>query len=720
MNVISHTIRFAAACVVLTLAACGGGSSGSGSGGGGAGGGQPPVGTVVGAAGGTVLGPNGAKVVIPPGALATDTTINIAQIAASATALPSGFTVLGQMFAFTPHGTTFAVPVTVTLPFDPALVPAGTTAQFYKTNAQSQWEQIANAAFGAGTATAQVTSFSDATVAVTSLLPARFWSFAEFRGDMLERVELATEDVKRTGLVEEFFEFGPTTFDMGYRFEDGTELPPDGIATGRIGSTADGKTYWVGTDSPRGVAVLPAELPQEPIGSEALLIQQQSFIKNADNATYEFTLNKVIIEVRDGNSVLGRACPPVHSLGGVACDLIKGEVFLDVTAKTDPVHDVPPLLHIPDSIVFFHIAGGASLNGGAAKNTLSDLPVSWLRSAWNASNSRIPLWTSEDFDFVAKDFNGREGHLRMELRKPLTYRVDLSHVGIGKAFQVLTLAVAMTYDRAAASVSGKGTEFGTGASAFLRDPLSIGGITVATTGLTPIATTLPALPLATPVEVPVAPAACVPGPGPDPAAGVLQFSAASFNVAEASTTPTVTVTRTGGSRGAVTATFITRNGSAISGTDYTPVNASVFFADGDAVPRVVRVPIIQDLISGEPDKTVNLTLSQPGGCAALGAQTSAVLTIRDDDVPPPSPRFTVGGTVKGLIGTRLVLIDHHSLTLRPGNGPFTFSNIPSLSGEPYSVRIDLNPINPTQVCTVTNGSGTFTNANVTNVQVNCV
>jgi len=44
---------------------------------------------------------------------------------------------------------------------------------------------------------------------------------------------------------------------------------------------------------------------------------------------------------------------------------------------------------------------------------------------------------------------------------------------------------------------------------------------------------------------------------------------------------------------------------------------------------------VQDQLD-ETDKTVNLALSQPGGCAALGAQTTAVLTIRDDDRLPPA------------------------------------------------------------------------------------
>ncbi|MDL1861204.1 hypothetical protein FBR04_09265 [Betaproteobacteria bacterium PRO7] len=135
--------------LLLLLAAC----SGSG------GEAQQNVPTV-GPAGGTVSGPNGARVVIPPGALANATPIAIAQSASGAPAVPSGFNAFGPMYAFTPHGTTFVAPVTVTVPFDPARVPAGATPVLYKTNAQNQWEPVPGATIGAGTATAQVTSFS--------------------------------------------------------------------------------------------------------------------------------------------------------------------------------------------------------------------------------------------------------------------------------------------------------------------------------------------------------------------------------------------------------------------------------------------------------------------------------------------------------------------------------------------------------------------------------
>src|SRR5262245_2127452 len=125
-------MRLALACLFLILAGCGGGGSSPT---------QPPPkpqspqappahrGT--GAAAATVSN-GGAQVVVPAGALAQATQIAIAQTNTGAPALPPDVTPVGPMFAFTPHGTTFAVPATVTLPYDPSLVAAGAQLQLYK------------------------------------------------------------------------------------------------------------------------------------------------------------------------------------------------------------------------------------------------------------------------------------------------------------------------------------------------------------------------------------------------------------------------------------------------------------------------------------------------------------------------------------------------------------------------------------------------------------
>src|SRR6187455_414378 len=129
----SNLARVAITCTFLALTACGGGSSE----GGGSNPPPPPLTTGIGTAGGTVTGPDGAKVVIPAGALTTSTDIKVEQTSAGSPALPAGFTAVGSMFAFTPHGTQFALPATITLPFDPTSATSGSAPMLFKTNAQS-------------------------------------------------------------------------------------------------------------------------------------------------------------------------------------------------------------------------------------------------------------------------------------------------------------------------------------------------------------------------------------------------------------------------------------------------------------------------------------------------------------------------------------------------------------------------------------------------------
>lgn len=82
--------------------------------------------------------------------------------------------------------------------------------------------------------------------------------------------------------------------------------------------------------------------------------------------------------------------------------------------------------------------------------------------------------------------------------------------------------------------------------------------------------------------------------------------------------------------------------------------------------------------------------------------------------------YQVGGTVSGLSGSGLVLEDNggNSLTVS-GNGPFTFSSQLS-NGTVYAVSVATQPSNPAQSCSVTNGTGTISSANVSNVTVTCV
>lgn len=118
-----------------------------------------------------------------------------------------------------------------------------------------------------------------------------------------------------------------------------------------------------------------------------------------------------------------------------------------------------------------------------------------------------------------------------------------------------------------------------------------------------------------------------------PPAGTLQFSAATYTVAEGGGTATITVTRTGGSSGAVGISYASSNGTATAGTDYTAASGTLSWADGDSASKTFTVAITQDTVD-EPNETVTLTLSAATGGATIGTNP-ATLTITDDDVSGP-------------------------------------------------------------------------------------
>jgi len=111
---------------------------------------------------------------------------------------------------------------------------------------------------------------------------------------------------------------------------------------------------------------------------------------------------------------------------------------------------------------------------------------------------------------------------------------------------------------------------------------------------------------------------------------VLQFSSATYSVAENGGSATITVTRTGETNSLVTVQYSTSPGTASPSADYVPVVGTLAFAAG-VTSQTFSVPIINDAID-EPDETLTLTLSNPGS-ATLGL-SSATLTINDDDPAP--------------------------------------------------------------------------------------
>jgi hypothetical protein len=104
-------------------------------------------------------------------------------------------------------------------------------------------------------------------------------------------------------------------------------------------------------------------------------------------------------------------------------------------------------------------------------------------------------------------------------------------------------------------------------------------------------------------------------------------------VAEGAGTATVTLTRSGGTDGQVSAIVGVGGGSATQGRDFILADPqTVTWPGNDGADKVVSIPIVQDQVD-EDDETIQLSLSLPANPfgATLGAQTTASVTIADDD-----------------------------------------------------------------------------------------
>ena len=116
--------------------------------------------------------------------------------------------------------------------------------------------------------------------------------------------------------------------------------------------------------------------------------------------------------------------------------------------------------------------------------------------------------------------------------------------------------------------------------------------------------------------------------------------------------------------------------------------------------------------------------SQPGSQTCTVANGAG--TVGNDNVTSVvvtctgGTRYTVGGTVTGLVGTGLSLLLNGGarVNLAAGTTAFTFlGTYPT--GTTYTATVSIQPSNPTQLCTIANASGTVGTANVTNVAVTC-
>ena len=176
--------------------------------------------------------------------------------------------------------------------------------------------------------------------------------------------------------------------------------------------------------------------------------------------------------------------------------------------------------------------------------------------------------------------------------------------------------------------------------------------------------------------------------------GVLQFLVATDSVAEdvPSGTITITVTRTGGSDGAVSVPVSVAGGTATGGgVDYTFAAPALNWAHGDAANKTFTVAITNDALF-EPNETFILQLGAPTGGATLGTNVTETVTIVENE---PQPSITINDVAlpEGNAGTT--------------NFPFTVM-LSGPSASPVTVNFTTNPVSATEGTDYADATGMVT------------
>ena len=112
--------------------------------------------------------------------------------------------------------------------------------------------------------------------------------------------------------------------------------------------------------------------------------------------------------------------------------------------------------------------------------------------------------------------------------------------------------------------------------------------------------------------------------------GILEFSNASYTIAEDGGSAVIEVRRDDGSDGLVSVQYSTVDGTAKAGEDYDSASGVITFPQGET-KKTFAIPITFDKVA-EGEETINLVLSNATDGATLGGKRTAVLTITNKGI----------------------------------------------------------------------------------------
>jgi hypothetical protein len=183
------------------------------------------------------------------------------------------------------------------------------------------------------------------------------------------------------------------------------------------------------------------------------------------------------------------------------------------------------------------------------------------------------------------------------------------------------------------------------------------------------------------------------------------------NGAGGGTTPPTSATYTiGGTVTGLTGTGLVLTNNGADSLTINPGTGTVSFTFKTAMAKNGAYAVAVATQPSSPSQT----------CTVAGGTGTATANVTSVAVTCATATVTIGGTVTGLSGTGLALQNNggDNLTVTgTGTVQFTFQTPLTLGGS-YNVTTLTQPTNPTQICSITNGSGLAT-ANVTNVSISC-
>ncbi|HSI36859.1 MAG TPA: Calx-beta domain-containing protein [Tepidisphaeraceae bacterium] len=166
--------------------------------------------------------------------------------------------------------------------------------------------------------------------------------------------------------------------------------------------------------------------------------------------------------------------------------------------------------------------------------------------------------------------------------------------------------------------------------------------------------------------------------------GAFALSSAAYSLAENGGSATITVTRTAGTNVAASVNYATSNGTATSGSDYTAASGTLSFAAGET-SKTFTVSVTNDSAI-ESNETIGLALSSPTNGATLGSQSTATLTINEDDVAVPGT-FTLGAATYSAgeaSGTLTITVNRTAGTNVAAGVNYTTANGTATAGNDYT------------------------------------